>query len=383
MTYDPASHIDSRFLRVGRDRKVVSRNERDLMRLIWRNPGIARSALTEPLELTQQSLHRIVETLHQRGMVAFTDADANRPGPRSPGLTPDRNWCLTVGISINVGAIGVCLMSFGEILELRDLPEQGEDLEGDIVMIASVMDEMLAKRGASRQKVLGVGLAVAGYKMAMPGFNAPQPLLRWSMVDLPPLLSERLGLPIWADNSANTAGLAEVSFGVGRNIRHVAYVGHNYGYGGGLIIDGRPFRGGFGNAGELSAMFSLEEGRDRPALHHLLHALRREGRPELTLTEMSRTISPDWNGVVEWIERVTPAHNRVINALCAVFDPELIVLGGELPPSLARLLVERTVFFNTPRHGARRPDPKLAVAQLTDSPSAIGAALLPLLETVL
>ncbi|MGO7984039.1 ROK family transcriptional regulator, partial [Rhizobium johnstonii] len=43
----------------------------------------------------------------------------------------------------------------------------------------------------------------------------------------------------------------------------------------------------------------------------------------------------------------------------------------------------RTDFNNLPRHGVLRDVPRLAVAQITYAPGAIGAALIPLFETVL
>jgi predicted NBD/HSP70 family sugar kinase len=103
----------------------------------------------------------------------------------------------------------------------------------------------------------------------------------------------------------------------------------------------------------------------------------------LTLRDLKSESVLNWDGVAEWLDRVTPAHNRAINAICAVFDPALIILGGEMPHSRARMLVERTEINNLPRHGAFRDVPRLDVAELIDAPGAIGAALIPLFETVL
>lgn len=385
MSYEPNDHIAARFLREGRSRVVASRNERDLLRLIWNNPGIARASLSDqPFDITQQSLHRIVDKLRDRGMIQFSEPDAGRSGPKSPRLSPDRSWCLTVGLSINVGSIGVALMGFGELLVLKNLPDEGIEIAEEISRIDQVLDEMLTSQKLDRAAILGIGLGVAGYRV--PGgtsFNTPQPLLRWSMIDLAPVFSARFGLPVWADNGSQTSALAEAVFGVGRKSPDFAYVAHNYGYGGGLIHAGRPFRGSFGNAGELSGLFGLEESRVRPALHLLLEHLRSHGRPNLTLHELTHSFEPDWIGVTDWIEKVTPAHNLAMNALSSVFDPETIVLGGELPTVLARMLIERTVFHSRPRHGMPRRTPQLAIAEVTEEPAAVGAALLPLLETVL
>ncbi|AXA42743.1 ROK family transcriptional regulator [Rhizobium leguminosarum] len=383
MKYDPLDHIAAHFLRDTQPARVASRNERDLLRLIWKSPGIERSDLTEPLDLTQQSLHRIVARLHERGMLVFAHSETRRPGPPSPELTLRKDWCLTLGVSVNVGSIGLCLMGFGEPLENMEIPQAGSSLSGEMDRIEAAVEDILARRGAKRRDVLGVGLAVAGHRMLETAFNCPLPLAHWSLIDLAPLLGEQLGLPVWADNVARTAALAEAIFGVGRDVADFAYIAHLHGYGGGLVSGGMPFRGKFGNAGEFSVLFGRQDYEDRPALGVLLEHLRAKGRLNLTLRDLKNENLMDWDGVTEWVDRVTPAHNRAINAICAIFDPALIVLGGELPHSLARMLIERTEFNNLPRHGVLRDVPRLAVAQITDAPGAIGAALIPLFETVL
>lgn len=383
MKYDPLDHIAAHFLRDTQAVRVASRNERDLLRLIWKSPGIERSDLTEPLDLTQQSLHRIVARLHERGMIVFSHSESRRPGPSSPGLTLCRDWCLTLGIAVNVGSIGLCLMGFGEPLDHMEIPQEGSSLAAEMERIEAAVEELLARRGAERRDVLGIGLAVSGHHMLETAFNCPLPLAHWSLIDLAPLLGEQLGLPVWADNVARTAALAEAIFGVGRDIADFAYIAHLHGYGGGLVSGGMPFRGSFGNAGEYSVLFGREEYDDRPALSLLLQHLHAKGRSNLTLRDLKNENLVDWDGVAEWVDRVAPAHNKAINAICAVFDPALIVLGGELPHSLARMLIERTEFNNLPRHGVLRDVPRLAVAQIIDAPGAIGAALIPLFETVL
>ncbi|RFB84268.1 sugar kinase [Rhizobium leguminosarum bv. trifolii] len=383
MKYVPLNHVAAHFLRDVQPARVASRNERDLLRLIWKSPGIERSDLTEPLDLTQQSLHRIVARLHERGMIVFSHSEGRRPGPPSPELTLRKDWCLTLGISVNVGSIGLCLMGFGEPLENMEIPQAGASLSVELGRIEAAVEDILARRGATRRDVLGVGLAVAGHRMLETAFNCPLPLAHWSLIDLAPLLGKRLGLPVWADNVARTAALAEAIFGVGRDVADFAYIAHLHGYGGGLVSGGMPFRGSFGNAGEFSVLFARQDYDDRPALGQLLEFLRSKGCSDLTLKDLKDETLVDWDGVREWVDRVMPAHNRAINAICAIFDPALIVLGGELPPSLARMLIERTEFNNLPRHGVLRDVPSLAVAQIIDAPGAIGAALIPLFETVL
>ena len=58
-------------------------------------------------------------------------------------------------------------------------------------------------------------------------------------------------------------------------------------------------------------------------------------------------------------------------------------LSSAWKPTLARMLIARTEINNLPRHGALRDVPRLAVAEVLDAPGAVGAALIPLFETVL
>src|SRR5262249_62256129 len=64
-------------------------------------------------------------------------------------------------------------------------------------------------------------------------------------------LEERLALPVHLDNGASGGALGESTFGVGRGTRVMAYLRRSAGIGAGLVINGRPFRGARGVAGEI------------------------------------------------------------------------------------------------------------------------------------
>jgi glucokinase len=68
------------------------------------------------------------------------------------------------------------------------------------------------------------------------------------------LMQERLGLPVFVDNDANVAAIAEHRFGAARGVRNVVMLTIGTGIGGGLILDGRPYRGSTGAGAELGHM---------------------------------------------------------------------------------------------------------------------------------
>src|SRR5215208_7272610 len=65
------------------------------------------------------------------------------------------------------------------------------------------------------------------------------------------LMSERLGLPVYVDNDANAALLAERSFGAARGASDALLLTLGTGIGGALALGGRLHRGATGSAGEL------------------------------------------------------------------------------------------------------------------------------------
>ncbi|MEO9255130.1 MAG: ROK family protein [Tepidiformaceae bacterium] len=64
-------------------------------------------------------------------------------------------------------------------------------------------------------------------------------------------ITERLGIPAFIENDASAAALVEFRFGAGRGTRHLLHVTVGTGIGGGIVIDGKLYRGSRGLAGEI------------------------------------------------------------------------------------------------------------------------------------
>ena len=68
------------------------------------------------------------------------------------------------------------------------------------------------------------------------------------------MLGERLGLPVFVDNDATLAALAEAHDGDELVVRDLVMFTVGTGVGGGLVLNGRAYRGATGAAGELGHM---------------------------------------------------------------------------------------------------------------------------------
>ncbi|WP_406871226.1 ROK family transcriptional regulator (plasmid) [Thioclava sp. 'Guangxiensis'] len=379
--HDPLHDLAPRFRRDPALAQVASANERLILRAIRRAPGIARAGLQ--FDLTQQSIHRLVTHLAERGLISLGDLlPPSGKGKPSPALHLNPHFCATLGFALNTDSLGVTVMDMGGGHRTASLAITGMTMEEVLTLGETHARAMLLEAGFTWDDLLGIGFAIAGFRVEGTRFNPPEPLAEWAEPHLGPMLTQRWGKPVWAENGANTGALCELMLGIGREVSDFVYMSFNYGFGGGIVMDGRLMRGRYGNAGELSGMFSPEESVDRPALRGLLNDLQAQGVDCHSIQDLSQRFSPEWPGVADWVDRVSRQQTRIINSLHSVIDPEVIVFGGQVPKALAAMLLDRVESWHRPRLGHCRSLPRLEISDIGGETAAIGAAALPLAETI-
>jgi glucokinase len=82
----------------------------------------------------------------------------------------------------------------------------------------------------------------------------------WNEICLPQIIEAELGLKAVVENDANAGALGEWVFGAGQGCRHLVYLTISTGIGGGILLDGRLYRGSNGQAGELGHLPVLPQG---------------------------------------------------------------------------------------------------------------------------
>ena len=367
------------------DPSVVSTNERLVLDVVRRNEGISRSAITAHTSLTQQSVHRLVEALTARGFLSVGSTVINGRGQPSRTIKLNPQAIFSLGVSVNTDTIRLCIVD----LECREIanelvPTDSTRRGPSLVAIATAVEELLERQRIPVDRVLGMGVAISGYRTLEPGeFVTPVPLEEWSNAPLTELFEAAVGMPVWVENNATAGAIGESLVGAGRNHSCFAYLSFNYGFGGGLIHDGKPLIGGFGNAGEMSQVYTGEEMSCRPALGLLLKHLAENDIEVATIAELNARFDPDWPGVASWIEEVSPQLNLVIRAIRAMLDPTAIVFGGEAPAVLRQLLIKACDPPDRDRYGRERVLPDYIPSAIADDPSTFGAALIPLKDRVL
>jgi len=112
----------------------------------------------------------------------------------------------------------------------------------------------------ARPDVLAAGLGIPATIDRERGLAIHAVNLTITDVPIRDLMRERIGLPVFVDNDANTAALAEHLYGVARGAQDVVMLTIGTGIGGGLVLGGEVYRGSTGAAAELGHIVIVEDG---------------------------------------------------------------------------------------------------------------------------
>ena len=138
----------------------------------------------------------------------------------------------------------------GELLHRLD--EESPDAGTPQTSIVQVVELLAKAAAAAMPSPSAVCIATAGLIDAEQGKVILSPnIAGFRNLVLTTPVAERLGIPAYIENDASAAALGEFRFGAGRGTRHLLHATLGTGIGGGIVIDGRLYRGSKGLAGEI------------------------------------------------------------------------------------------------------------------------------------
>ena len=158
---------------------------------------------------------------------------------------------LAIGIDMGGTNIRLALVTDdGTIItSARHKTSAQEGKDSVIARLSSAASELIAE-GQGHGTVIGVGIGAPG--LIENGVVRCSPNLPgWNDVPFQRILGEALALPVILENDANAVAYGEKSTGAGKGLNSLICITLGTGVGGGLILDGKIWRGAFGMAGEV------------------------------------------------------------------------------------------------------------------------------------
>ncbi len=295
----------------------------------------------------------------------------------------------SAGIDLGATNIKAGLILADRILAKASIPTAGfPSREGLINAISGQITQLLKQAGVSKKNLSGIGIGVPGPVDPLKGIVHYFPNIKgWHNVPLKKILRKKTGLPVFIDNDANLMTLGEGRLGAAKGKKNVLGITLGTGVGGGILINGRLYRGSSLNAGEIGHIPINEEG---PACacggkacleryvgnKYILEKARKAFGQDITLEELS-SLANKGNIRAVKIWRDIAGHLTVCLAgVVNFFNPDTIVIGGGVAGA-------GRVLFEAVKQGIKeRAMPtqarvvKVVKAKLGNNAGMLGASLL-------
>ena len=374
-------------------------NRLRVIETLYNQPGTSRAELARTTGLSRATVSMLVEELEEANIVEEHDAgedirprNTGRP-PIPLSLVPSAAFAVGLDVGRQHIRVAVCDLSGRPVLdewspaEVDHAPMESLDLAYDLVRSA------LDATGVEPDRLLGVGMGLAAPINTVTGeLEAYGILPGWDGIRPAAEMEQRLGVSVQLDNDANLGALGEKVFGVARGVDDLIYVRLSAGVGAGLILNGRPYHGARGVAGEIGHVSVVDDGLicrcgNRGCLETVASPVavaallgRSSGR-HVSVAELLDLVRLGDRGAQRAVSDAGALVGRALAMLVNTLNPALIVVGGELAGAGAVLLdsirssIERNAVM--PASGAVN----VTAGTLGDRAEVLGAAALILAQS--
>ena len=311
-----------------------------------------------------------------------------------------------VYIGIDLGGTGIkagVVDEAGSITAKASCPTGVErGYEAVIRDMAKLCETVVEQAGLTMKDVKAIGIGIPG--IYDPSSNRVPFCTNLGWFDVPVIeeMAKYTDVPVFIDNDATVAGLAESVAGVSKGAKNSVFVTLGTGVGGGIIVNGQVYSGQHGVGSEIGHMITVAGGelctcgnRGCWERYASATAIIREGRkfaqdhPDCAI---ARTVNGDLDAitaktVIDLAKAGDPdaaaLFDNYVYHLCIglvnlinLYDPEIIALGGgvshagEFLLDAVRAKLPEMVFYKTMKYA------KVELARLGNDAGIIGAAML-------
>lgn len=267
--------------------------------------------------------------------------------------------------------------------------------------IKNLIDKLIKNSGIKKSHFKAIGIGIPGVANKE-GIVIRCINLKWRMVPLKKPLEEYFRIPVFIDNDATVAAIAEYAQGALKGYNNGLLLTLGTGIGAGIIIEGKPFSGGHGIGAEIGHMVvgqnfytcncglngCIETFSSATGIIKYAQKLLNEGKKSLYLEKQIKENKGILNAKIilaglyvedelcinvykRFLKYLVLALRNIIN----IIDPEVIAFGGGIS-NMGEELIKDIRKELEKGYNKDLPMPKLVLAKTKNDAGIIGAALL-------
>jgi glucokinase len=306
------------------------------------------------------------------------------------------NHAAAIGVDIGRNSIKIAVVKInGEVITSRSYDlDQIQTREYLISRLLSSVTDLRKSVATEGINPICIGIAAKGFIDHTAGIvlGPDQGIKDWTNVPLAKIVNQETGLPAYVGNDANMMTIAEHRFGAAKGFSNIIFVALRTGIGGGIIINGKLYRGVNNAGGEVGQMIinfnnEVSDKGIRGSYEHFASAsaIVRRYREESGIAHPVNGKPLSCREIFELSYKNSPVAVKVVkeNAelvgiglanLISIFAPEIIVVGGGMSEANDNYLamIRQSAFANSLENC--RSEVKIERALLGSSASLLGSA---------
>ncbi len=346
-------------LRKGNRLLIKEINRNLVLNLIKKHGPISRAEVARLSNLSAATVSGITAEFIDSDLVRETGEGESRGGRRPVMLRLNHRARFVVGVKLMETAVTCALTDLdAQVLYHSVTPFAGTEApvtpETVVAAVIKAVEQTIAESGVDGERLVGIGLGMAGTVDRAAGIVRYSPFFEWRNVQLAQPIGDHFQLPVYLENDVNTLTIAEKWFGYGHDVNDFVVVTVGRGVGAGIVVNGQSYGGASGGAGEFGHIPLCADGQLR-TLEDLASdpALLREARAALD-RELPRTDGQQGHQdsllaraeplTIEAVFAAADAGDALaqqlladsgrwlgigIAALINILDPRLIIVAGE------------------------------------------------------
>lgn len=359
------------------------------------------SELAKELDLSVPTVTKFIVELIDQGMIAEF-GKIQTPGGRHPivyGLNPSSAYF--VGADMSRHHLNIALMDFtGRLVENEmGIAYTYQNTTESFDLLCGHLQNFIDRTGEIKKKIYHINLNISGRVNPETGYSYSS--FYFSEEPISEILSSKLHYPVSIDNDTRAMAYGEYMKGVVENEKNVIFVNVSWGLGIGIIIDGKPYYGKSGFSGEFGhfPIFDneiichcgkkgcLETEASGLAIHRMVIERIKQGESsiltqkvknldQLTLTQIIEATNNEDPLCIEIVEEVGYKLGRYIAGLINIFNPELVVIGGQVAETEGFIMLP--IRSSVKKHSLNlvNKDTKIVTSKLKNKAGIIGACMI-------
>ncbi len=241
--------------------------------------------------------------------------------------------------------------------------------------------------------IAGVGLSCPGPLDLKQGIILDTPNLKggWHGLAVSKELSARLKVPVFLENDANLACLAEAVLGQGKDYSYVQFLTISTGLGSGLVIDKKIYQGAHGFAHEIANIPLWRNGPSHGSIYPggveaicsgtaITTRAKKAGLDVEHAGDVYALACSQNQTAIDIMEDAKEYLANTIAIIYAFVDPEIVILGGSVAIKIPGFVEDGEQRVKTKVYPNIQPLVKVVKTNLSEDSGLLGAACLAFLQ---